>query len=1831
MAMKSEFQILQETDFVEAVAGALVPRLADIISTSEAGHCLRVSDLSVEVATTTATKLRACGIGAQIHVLAGSDGVASSTGSDLLISSTKLVELRNPLPDGSLRPPLLVFLPSSLRTSAEDSFSVATFAQVPVADIYERLVTQLLSEVPPTLAESVQAVLGEINQVKWPWGEPAAQARYLLTAAKNGIDSESLGAALYEVGLVPDLRLFEDPSTLRGQLRRNIDCVQKLTDSVLSTRSRVLGLKLDNDSVRSLTQFLTTTGVDQPIVWTRRIITDHERTNLSFDQWTFDADATPDKVSITEIKTDLPVVPEDEQNLELQQLIGRPVLVLEKRKKIKISFCIDPQPAQVKGLDSFTVELVSEDGSARVMSKPVSASSKRTKKLSTTLSKIDQQEPEEGWYIIRVLAWTKEGHPVPVTGDDETQEEHREKPNESEMFYIKPTGVEPPPPPQRAIQREPSLEHATVKLQLSAIQSSLAPGSVEMERVNWIQESGSRKTSVEGLEVRFTRQGTVHIPVAPLLGELEKKILANPDQLCTWRLEFIRGDDGEYTEEATEWPETASVASFRAARARYFAAVQKDESRLVTQGTDVASLHDACAEYAEAYRDLLLDFRQIIERNGQGDQGGMIRRLQAMLSIDTVRIIITDMEGNRREAVLLGPTHPLRALWLVTWSLVARHWIQALSNAGAVEHIPSVRQSLLTDLVPLNSPMVLPLTDGRIVTAVDTLNPFWSLYAPPAEIDPRGLLGEVCNALGLPEPGIGGSTITGSTIAAKLHRYLIQHPYIRTLTINAFNPGRAKVLADAIAELQKQDVLKQIRYDIRLFVPSSDAPGIAEELDMLISSGGPTSAEHLDAFSTPSGNHLFPKLNVAVHPTMEFHQQPRDYRAHITFLFDLFPAEEVGAEEAFEKDVSTPVYGLVQDQTIRYTDDAGGVVWQRQPRHGQAKTIEGGERLAELLSELPRLISGATAVAATDVAVFDHRPVIKLSLTKEQRQLIHHVHDVSDWVITIDRNIGIEFYDHGGGSDRPEYLIDYTPSGMPTSGHRLFITSRSIMELESMVRPVLEMPQYDLNLDSGRQAVEIIEQLRSLSGRLALKLISSSMNDRAEAMGLALARKYLSYQGILSNQIVVPLDSHLELFRSAQTQSAAIAEEVTLCRTDLALFDLNPTTRTIRCNLVEVKCYGQASGMGGLRERIRKQIEESERALQQHFDPTVKSPDRPDRVMKTQELATLLRFYLDRALRYEIFATDGAEEARRLLDDLETGYTIEFTRSALVFDFAKEGTEAAETEFGIEFHRIGIDLIKALLEQTERTEESISVESIAITESASIPRLETAAFLSPRHERSATWGGGISTTKVNQTGRAIGEEHGELMGHREPISEEEASPVDSTSASEESDPTLLVEDDGAVPTEEKEPITAARSKDASVSRDILSTTSSSGSSHEGGPRYDIMLGVQDASPQYGILGEYAGRRVALDLNQTHTISLFGVQGGGKSYTLGTIIEMATLPIPSINLLPSPLATVVFHYSPTQDYEPEFTSMVRGNSADDQVAMLRERYGAEPKALEDVLILAPEAKVDRRREEYPDVEVLPLSFASSELQVAHWKFLMGAVGNKSVYLEQIKGVMKSQRDSLTLDGILHGVEQSSMAERLKEMARTRLQFAADYIDDSRRLKDEIRPGRLIIVDLRDEFIEKSEALGLFVVLLQIISEATYLEQQFNKLVVFDEAHKYIESPDLTMGLIEVVREMRHKGTSILIASQDPISVPISLIELSSQIILHRFNSPKWLKHIQSSNAALATLTSAQMSQLDTGEAYIWSMKASDSEFTSKALKIRCRPRATDHGGGTKTAV
>ncbi|TVY08364.1 hypothetical protein [Paenibacillus cremeus] len=58
-------------------------------------------------------------------------------------------------------------------------------------------------------------------------------------------------------------------------------------------------------------------------------------------------------------------------------------------------------------------------------------------------------------------------------------------------------------------------------------------------------------------------------------------------------------------------------------------------------------------------------------------------------------------------------------------------------------------------------------------------------------------------------------------------------------------------------------------------------------------------------------------------------------------------------------------------------------------------------------------------------------------------------------------------------------------------------------------------------------------------------------------------------------------------------------------------------------------------------------------------------------------------------------------------------------------------------------------------------------------------------------------------------------------------------------------------------------------------------------------------------------------------------------------------------------------------------------------------------------------------------------------------------------------------------------------QSSLSKSQKELALDRLLLAEEFIFDESNLGDYLKPGRLIIVDLKDEYITRDQALGLFV--------------------------------------------------------------------------------------------------------------------------------------------------
>lgn len=1744
---------LRPEELTDALVGATLPGLAERLKTRGAGHCMRVADLDVPVMVRLCERLRAAAPEAAVVVV--SDG-HPEVPSHVAATSARLVELRNPLDDGALRPPLLAFVPDGARVAAEDSFGVATFEDVPVDGAYERLRRALVEALPAGLRNAVEQCLQALTTPPYAPAGPLAVVRFLLTASVQGNDAGALGASLYELGLVPDFEWLTRPEHALRRLERNRRCVEALTHSPRTERARVQTLGLSDRAFRKeLADFLVDAGLEDPRAWTRSIALDRARWGFSFHRWAFDDAGEPDAVCISEVETDLPRVPDSDPTPALRAIAGQQYLAPGAKglRRFSVKFKVAPTPARVPAVSRFVVQIISKDRGPVGISRAKAAWRDAKDHATVTFTGLRLDDWEDGWHYARVLALSTDGESVPLLdlrgnpvprGNDAALGGSR--PHESDLFYVYAGGDVEVEPVQRAAPRAPSLAHARLERRFAAAIGGRDPSAVAVTEVAWVRKEGpSAAGTVETLVVKMGREGTVHVPLSRALIDLERAILRSPRGPLSWEL-TIQGDAVGSPSPATgPWPASAATERFLAARERWFLAV-RGEGDLVVEATEPSRAAAEATEYAAAWQALLSSLVASSSSSHPTERRDATLGLRRLLSLDTARVSLVDHRGQRREAVLLSPTHPLRALWVTAWERLGEQWIDD-STRAPVEFCGPARDALLETLMPVDAPPVLLTASNQCLTAVDNLGPFWTLYVSPSEHDPRGLFGAVCDALGLRGPA-AGPTPQGEQLAARVRRYLLQHPYVRTLRVNAFNAGRAKLLADALVTLQADPALADLRYDIKLFVPDPDAPNVAQTL---LDLGTPDADERAtDAFAQPCPRPLHSKLRVAVLATVEFRAAPARHDAHLSFLFDLFPAQEIGATVVTD-DAPSPLHGLAQDFAVTYREDDLSAVWERRPVHGEATPIPGAEVLTRALTRAAAATSEAVAALAASRFVPGVRPVVRLVLGAEERALLHHVHEGSDWVFTLDRNLGIEFFDHGDRR-RPDYLIDHDGDLGHTFGRRLVITSRSITELEALLGPALV--RYGLGAEEGHAAA-LLRQLRALSGRLALKLISAP-TQQAEAIGLALARLYLEAAGGFGAQAVVPLDAHLDLYRALKRSAEASGDEVSFRRTDLALFDLDAARRTVTCRLVEVKCYqdaGDEEDYAALRRHVASQIEQSERVIAWHFAP---QDGRPDRALKAREFARLVAFYLERSRRHNVIQEPAVREAHALLATLDEGYSLEFTRSALVFDFSRAESSPTEHEHGVEFHRVGHATARRLVEaEAARLREGTA-------DGASTPAVEVepgpAAFLPPARE------------------------------YRVPS---------------------------------REPSIEPPTPDAPAAPPPME-----------GPPWDVMLGAAHASTQYGILGESSGRRVAVDLNDPHTICLFGVQGAGKSYTLGTLVEMACAPAPAINRLPVPLATVIFHYSAAMDYAPEFVSLRAPNDDVAQLEELRRRYGAEARGLDDVALLVPANKVDARRKEYPGVAVHPLAFAPGELQAGHWRMLMGAVGNPSAYLTQLRNLFRRiPAERLTVDLLRAQVDGLSMPDRLKELARMRLDLAAEYIAEGPGIASLVRPGRVLIVDLRDEFIEKDEAFSLFFVLLQIVASAGDEESRCNKLFVFDEAHKYLESPALVEELIRFVREMRHLAFSVLIASQDPPSVSDKLISLSDLLILHRFNAPRWLKHIQDAAPAFKSMTAERMAALQPGEAFVWASNASDPQFAREARKVQCRPRITRHGGVTRSAT
>ncbi|MBL0065792.1 MAG: hypothetical protein IPP38_12435 [Bacteroidetes bacterium] len=160
-------------------------------------------------------------------------------------------------------------------------------------------------------------------------------------------------------------------------------------------------------------------------------------------------------------------------------------------------------------------------------------------------------------------------------------------------------------------------------------------------------------------------------------------------------------------------------------------------------------------------------------------------------------------------------------------------------------------------------------------------------------------------------------------------------------------------------------------------------------------------------------------------------------------------------------------------------------------------------------------------------------------------------------------------------------------------GHRLIVSTGWLNEIEKLIEDGLNK----INIPtSSFRAVKILDIIKSVSGKLALKLINNPNNAR-EIIGLAITRLALEKEGLMNAGVLIPVDTHIDIF--AQSKRRNIEEEITVKRSDLILVSVK--NGKLNLNLIEVKFR---SGEGNITESLslKEEIVKKMRTLKRHLE-----------------------------------------------------------------------------------------------------------------------------------------------------------------------------------------------------------------------------------------------------------------------------------------------------------------------------------------------------------------------------------------------------------------------------------------------------------------------------------------------------------------------------------------------------------------------------------------------------------------------------------------------------
>ena len=1263
--------ITQEIYF-EEIAQAVFNDLKTKLLSKQRNHCLRVDFLPKEVMQYACEKIN---LDPELQNKEVEAFVLTDAKSQPFeVESGRLIELRNRLDFGVL----VVFIPQGFTGAAEDSYDIHTFESYDLAGVLSQHRNNLIN----SFTEAEQLIVRSVMDTSVARKQRIEnQLRYLLALKNDGCTWETAGGYLSHLNLIPDLNLKEED--VQARLLRNGDCVDQLSDTDKTTFLAIEAMVnkgLDpnhGDIKKNLLEFFMNQIQVNVHQWTERILTEQEwLKKISFDKWKF-KDLAGEQI---ELFMD-----------SLRDKDGDPLaytgLVLEgdnlvANSTIKLTVKWKTNPRKTPKVSQFVILLEREEeseGSSEML--------RKTAKGNTEQAKLDLKnvdlEPGEEWLVqLRIIAM------------DENKAKIAE--DVSEPFYIRGQETDVSTGESKRVNIIRNIAEATFK------------GTYKFKKEIEIESQGLESGKALLYRIRTAPRDTYQIALNPILYDLEKKVLLDPMSCGAFDVDirnrgFIEPGDFK-TVKITASIFKTEFNEFLEARRDLFHAITSHDESAVIETLDLRIFQNEIVRYGKSYESLAGKITQSIKDSPDAEVNNLLANTHFLNRIDTV-LVKLGTQDEPEELVLMSPTHPVKMLWLLQYQLMLFDWSKKLLELDESDYAKAVDIEGFEKILPLNIPNALSFEQNNFYVNTDVLDLYWSIFPKSTTEDIRKVVAIISKALGYKNDLGNISSVTSDQIADRLWRYLRHHPYIKTLKINVLNPGDGQLFLNTIRSLQKMDDFKNLRYDITFYGSLGyELMGSAFDELMIDEATLEGSRPEIDEeLLEPSHNPLFPKLFFSkVKVDTDKWTDVEFKEANVTVIIDQFVTKTI-SRPVGNVPGSYFLHSLLAEYRSEFNVMEDAVTWSRKVIPSQTSEINEGEETAGLIYSLGKNLLGLSCAFYDWGKTVTNVPTIQLELNKQDRYILSEIHRRSDWVFTIDRNFGIEYFDNPEESDSKleNYLIDYTPEFMDGVGHRLIVSTGWLGEIEKLIEDGLKK----INVPTSNfRAVKVLDIIKSLSGKLALKLINNPNNAR-EIIGLALTRLALEKDGLLENGVLIPVDTHIDMF--AQNKRRSADEEISVKRSDLFL--VTAKNGKLNINLIEVKFrsgQGSISESLQLKDEIVKKNDNSEKAFRTKFISDVDNP-KIDVHLTNKSLSTLIGFYLERAVRYNI-CEDGSE-LKDLVESINSGdFEFEFEKSGYIIHWS--GITKPVVEYnGNTIYELGNDDIRELLDirETEIEEEEL--------------------------------------------------------------------------------------------------------------------------------------------------------------------------------------------------------------------------------------------------------------------------------------------------------------------------------------------------------------------------------------------------------------------------------------------------------------------------------------------------------------------------------------------